>query len=225
VISLAEVKLEEFLRVVGEIFPNQKNVEEGEHQYDEYLGHREVWDDFTSIDEDKVLTVVLQFLNKWQCRLPYKYASELTEAIRKVEPLLKPLRNLSIEDADLLASVNVEGKTIKVLELIEQVFSIVQRVKAGRRTVGFTATSKILHMAIPTFFVMCDEKIRKAYGCEGNAAGYGNFMLRMNILARDLLTQAKGNKEIILSCSKWKGRTLARLLDNFNYTKFTRKKA
>ena len=88
------------------------------------------------------------------CRLPYKYASELTEALRKVEPLLKPLRNLSIEDADLLASVNVEGKTIKVLELIEQVFSIVQRVKAGRRTVGFTATSKILHMAIPTFFVM-----------------------------------------------------------------------
>ena len=68
VISLAEVKLEEFLRVVGEIFPNQKNVEEGEHQYDEYLGHREVWDDFSSIDKENVQTVVLQFLNKWQCR-------------------------------------------------------------------------------------------------------------------------------------------------------------
>ena len=65
----------------------------------------------------------------------------------------------------------------------------------------------------------------EAYGCEGNAAGYGNFMLRMNLLARDFLAQAKGNEKIILRCSRLKGRTLARLLDVFNYTKFALKKA
>jgi hypothetical protein len=40
---LLEVKLGEFLGVVGEVFPNQ-NVEEGERQYDECLRHREIWD-------------------------------------------------------------------------------------------------------------------------------------------------------------------------------------
>jgi len=221
---LLKVKLGKFLRVVGEVFPNQ-NVEEGERQYDECLRHREIWDNLSNIDEDSVRKIVIVFLNKWKCRLPYECASQLVEALRKAEPLLKTMRDFSIESADLLASINAEGKTLRVLWLIEKAFDIIQQVKAPRRTVGSTATSKILHMAIPKFFVMCDEKIRKAYGCEGNAAGYGNFMLRMSIVARDLLAQAKGNKEIILSCSKWKGRTLARLLDNYNYTKFTLKKA
>jgi hypothetical protein len=220
---LFEVKLSEFLRVVGEVFPDQ-NVEEGERQYDDCLGHREIWDNLSNMDENNVRTIVIPFLNKWKCRLPYECASELAVALRKIEPLLKPLRGFNIESTDLLALINVEGKTLRIVKLIEEAFDSIRRVKAGRRTVGFTATSKILHMSIPKFFVMCDEKIRKAYGCEGNAAGYGNFMLRMNLLAHDLISQAQGNKEIILGSSKWKGRTLARLLDNFNYTKFTLKK-
>jgi hypothetical protein len=221
---LLEVKLEEFLRVVREVFPNQ-NMEEGERQYDECLGHREIWDNLNNIDEDSTRTIVIPFLNKWKCRLPYECASELAEALRKVEPLLKPIRDFNIESVDLLASINVEGKMLRVLELIEKAFNVIQRVKAGRRTVGFTAASKILHMAIPKLFVMCDEKIRKAYGCESNAAGYGNFMLRMSLLTRDLIAQAEENKEIILRYSKWRERTLVRLLDIFNYTKFTLKKA
>jgi len=221
---LFKVKLEEFLRVVGEVYPSQK-VEEGECQYERCLGHREIWDNLSTISEDDVRTIVLPFLNKWKCRLPYKCDSPLAEALREIEPLLKPTRGISIESADPLAPINVEDKTLRVLELIEEAFDVVQQVKAGRRTVGFTATSKILHMSVPEFFVMCDEKIRRAYGCEGNAAGYGNFMLRMNLLARDLISQAQGNKMIITCSSKWGGRTLARLLDNFNYTKFTLKKA
>jgi hypothetical protein len=219
-----KVKLEEFVRVIKEVFPNQ-NVDEGEREYDKCIAHREIWDNLSSMSEESVRKIVIPFLNKWKCRLPYECASELAKAMQRVEPLLKPLRNFKIESVDLLASISVEGKMLRILELIEEVFDAIQQVKAGRRTVGFTATSKILHMTIPEFFVMCDEKIRKAYGCEGNAAGYGNFMIRMNLLARDLLAQANGNKDMILSCSKWKGRTLARLLDIYNYTKFTLKKA
>jgi hypothetical protein len=219
-----KVKLEEFVRVIKEVFPNQ-NVDEGEREYDKCIAQREIWDNLSNMSEESVRNIVIPFLNKWKCRLPYECASELAKVMQKAEPLLKPIRNFKIESVNLLVSINVEGKTLRILELIEEVFDAIQQVKAGRRTVGFTATSKILHMAVPEFFVMCDEKIRKAYGCEGNAAGYGNFMIRMNLLARDLLDQANGNKDLILSCSKWKGRTLARLLDIYNYTKFTLKKA
>lgn len=221
---MLEVKLAEFLRIVGEVFPNQ-NVEEGQRQYDECLGHHEIWDNLSDVDENAVRTIVIRFLNKWQCRLPYECAPQLAIALRKVEPLLQPLRGHNIESTDLLTSINIEGRTSRILKLIEEAFDSIQRIRAGRRTVAFTATSKILHMAIPKFFVMSDEKIRKTYGCDSNAVGYGNFMFRMSLLARDLISQAQGNKEMILNCSKWKGRTLAQLLDNFNYTRFTLKKA
>jgi len=221
---LLEVKLEEFLRVVGEVFPKQ-DVEEGEKEYDTCLGHREIWGDLSNVNENAVRRIVIPFLNKWKCRLPYECAPQLTVALRKAEPLLQPLRGFDVESTDILNPINVKGRTLRILALIEEVFDSIQGVRAGRRTVAYTATSKILHMSIPKFFVMSDEGIRKAYGCEGNAVGYGNFMFRMTLLARDLVSQAQGKKEMILSCSKFRGRTLARLLDNFNYTKFTLEEA
>jgi hypothetical protein len=93
------------------------------------------------------------------------------------------MRDFTIEGANLLAPINVEGKTLRILKLIEKTFDVIQQVRVGRRTIGFTTTSKILHMSIPKFFVMCDEKIRKTYGCEGYATGYRNFVLRMSLLA------------------------------------------
>lgn len=218
------MELDEFLRVVGEVFPKQ-GVVIGEKQYEECLEKRDIWDDLSSITKDQVEQTVVQFLNKWRCRLPYQCVPELTSVLKKTEQWLGTLRKLRIEDVDLLAPMSVESEEIRRFMLIEKVFSLIQWVRAGRRTVGSTATSKILHMAIPDLFVMCDEGIRKAYGCGGNAAGYVNFMFRMNLIASDLVSQAKGNKQAILDCSKWKGRTLARLLDNYNYTKHTLNKA
>lgn len=222
-----EIELEYFLRIIGKVFPEQKGIKEGEEQYDECLSRREIWDDLSSINEDDLKCErggVIPFLNKWKCRLPYKCAPELTVALQKVEPLLRPLRGCDIESVDLLAPIDMKDGTLRTLTLIEKAFNRIYTVKAGRRTVGFTAASKILHMAVPRFFVMCDEKIREAYGCGDNGKGYANFMFRMNLLARDLISQANGDKERILDCSRWKGRTLARLLDNFNYTVYTLEK-
>jgi len=218
------VKLEDFLRVVREVFPNQ-GVDKGEEQYEECLSHREIWDNFDNVKTIYARDVMVPFLNKWQCRLSYECVPALTTALQKTELWLQPLRGLNIEDIDLLEPIEIKNEEIRTLSLIEKVSETIQKVGAGRRTVAFTATSKILHMSIPNLFVMCDEKIRKAYGCEGNSAGYANFMIRMNLFARDLISQAHGNKQRILSCSKWKGRTLTRLLDNYNYTKHTLEKA
>jgi hypothetical protein len=223
-----EIKLEDFLRVVGEIYPKEKGVKEGEKAYDECFKYREKWDDLSSINEDDVENIMIPFLNKWKCRLSDKCTKKLTSALKEVEPLLQPLRHCNIESTELLASINMNGETLRILTLVEKVFNRIYTVKytlkAGQRTVGFTAASKILHIIVPSFFVMSDEKIRKAYGCEGNEKGYANFMFRMSLLARDLVSQANGDKEKILKCSKWEGRTLAKLLDVFNYTKFTLKK-
>lgn len=220
----AIVELDEFLRVVGEGFPKQ-GVAVGERQYEECLEKREIWDDLSNVSRKQVEQTVVEFLNKWKCRLQYQCVQELTSVLQETERWLQILRRFHIDAIDLLAPIKVENEMMRSFILVEKVFSPIQRVRAGRRTVGFTATSKILHMAIPDLFVMCDESIRKAYGCEGNAAGYVNFMFRMNLIASDLISQAKGNKQTILDCSKWKERTLARLLDNYNYSKYTLNKA
>jgi len=218
------VKLKHFQKVVGEVFPSLPGIAKGEKEYENCLKHREFWDNLTDIEVKDVQEVVLPFLNKWQCRLSYECATGLTKALRSVETMIKPFRGLNIENADLLRCMEVQGKKVDAFLRIQDIFDAVSKVRARKRTVAFTATSKILHMGLPNFFVMADQKIRKKYGCEGNGAGYANFMWRMSVFARDLVTLAHGNKQRILEFSKWGGRSLTRLLDNFNYTKYTLKK-
>ena len=218
------IKLQDFLRIVGEVFPKQPGIDKGEKQYEDCIKHREIWDNLSNIKAAQVRDVIVNFLNQWQCRLSYDCVPHLTTSLQRAERLLKPLRRLDIEHVDLFKPIKIEEKETRTISLIENLFEDVQKVKARRRTVGSTATSKILHMAVPNLFVMCDERIRKEYGCEANSAGYANFMLRMNFLAGDLISQVKGDKLRILSCSRWKNRTLPRLLDNYNYTKYTLEK-
>jgi len=215
------IELEDFVRVVGKVFPNQPRIEAGEKEYEECLEHREFWDDLKKINVKYVKETVVAFLNKWQCRLPYDCVPELTTVMQDAEQWLQPLRSFSIDGVDLLKPIEVKDEEQRMFIVVEKLFDNIRKIRSGRRSVAFTATSKILHMVIPEFFVMCDEAIRERYGCEGNGAGYANFMFRMSFIARDLVLQAHGDKQRILDCSRWKGRTLARLLDNYNYMKYT----
>jgi hypothetical protein len=215
------IVLSKFCKVVSTVYPVQIGIREGEMQFEQCINHREIWDNLSSIKPIDVEKIVLPFLNKWRCRLSYVCVSNLAVALQKAEQWLSPLRRLSIEDLDITKSVQNANIGSSPFAYIEKAFKTIQEVPAKQRTVGFTATSKILHMAIPDLFVMCDVAIRDKYGCAANTAGYINFMLRMNLIALDLISQTNGNKQSILNCSKWPGRTLARLLDNYNYTMFT----
>ena len=211
-----------FCKVVRDIFPADPDINNiGESQYEDCIKRREIWDNLGKISPSDVQTIIIPFLNKWRCRLSGLCFSDLTAALQKTEQSLIPLRKLGIENLDVIGAIQNTPTAVNAFSYIERSFRNIQEVKAGAKTVGFTATSKILHMAIPELFVMSDNAIRRKYGCEGNAAGYVNFIVRMNLTARDLILQANGNKQTILECSKYNGRSLARLLDNYNYTMFT----
>lgn len=210
-----------FQEIIGTIYPKQPNIAEGEKQYDDFISHRILWNNLSGVTYGDVQQIILPFLNKWRCRLSPSCASDLTVALKRSEQFLSQLRHLKIEDLDVIGAVRNNNFGTNQFLAIENVFSQIQKVKAGPKTVGFTATSKILHMAIPEFFVMSDFAIRQNYGCEDNGAGYANFMLRMNLLSKDLISQSHGNKGELISCSKWPNRTLARLIDSYNYTVFT----
>jgi len=79
---------------------------------------------------------------------------------------------------------------------------------AGRQSP--VAVAKALHLLAPHFFPLWDDKIAKAYNCHYK---YIPFMRKMKGLAELLATEID---------SPSTGKTLLKLIDEYNYAKFTK---
>lgn len=194
-------------------------VPNGDPLYLETIKKRNVWDTLAKISLDDVVNVVLGFLNKWKCRLSYDCASELRTALQKTSNLFQLLKHekTEMQTVDFGKMVGTSGKSVR--EIIKEIFDVLSKVRADKKTVGFTATTKIMHMVIPVLFVMCDEKIREKYGCAGNSEGYLNFLQRMQ-KATQRLTEDKTKVEI---CEELHSgdRDFTKILDEYNYYTIT----
>ena len=194
-----------------------------ENLYNDTLSRRDIWDNLAQIDEQKTEDVVLYFLNAWKCRVAYACSSDLSEALRVSAPFLANFKHLSLESVPLKFLIEDSN--------VQQVFLTISSVKAKKRTVGATATSKILHMINPSFFMMADENTRYAYGCSDNELGYANFMWRMKLFVDALTEQysrakgipkAKVLQDLALECQS-RAKTLTKLIDEYNWVKYNPK--
>jgi len=188
-------------------------------QYEEAVKRRDIWERLAEIQDLETKEVVLKFLNQWKCRISSLCVPDLTKALRESAESLHQFDKCRLEET-VLDSSNAE--------VMERVFRTITSVKAGRRTVGATATSKILHLVNPNFFVMYDVKIRCGYGCSGNELGYTNFMKQMRQLANDVLHEYSIKRNIPMNstfqslaqeCRSY-SRTISKLLDEYNWIKF-----
>ena len=75
-----------------------------------------------NVSSRQVKEIVVSFLNKWQCRLPYECVPDLTAALQEAELWLQPLRGLNIEDADFFKPIKIENEEIRTVSLIERAF-------------------------------------------------------------------------------------------------------
>jgi hypothetical protein len=76
------------------------------------------------------------------------------------------------------------------------------------------AVAKALHLLAPKFFPLWDDKIARAYGCyynENPAERYISF-------CKEIKTMADEVKDYIIRSDK----TLVKLIDEYNYSKFTK---
>ena len=212
--------LTEFDQIISNFFSGEHS--KGIKQYEEAISWRDVWDNFDNLTQEQTRNVILDFLNKWQCRLSYSFVPVLTTSLIETEPLLKPLRTLKIEDLNLHNNFPYNNNEIELLNSIKDVFDKISNtsieIKNSNRTIGSTATSKLLHMAVPDLFVMWESDIRKYYGYFANGSGYINFMIKMNQYANYLVS----HKDI----SKFSVKTsIPRLLDIYNLIMAKRNKA
>jgi len=79
------------------------------------------------------------------------------------------------------------------------------------------AVAKALHLLAPNFFPLWDDRIAKAYGCYYNnypAEKYYQFMKLM----KEFAEKVRG----YIAPSNYQNKTLLKLIDEFNYSKYTK---
>ena len=153
------------------------------------------------------------------------------------------VRFLQIYDGVFPLLKNFEGKTILNIQFTEDTRAMLVKIFDSLanccRTTRFesTDTSKILHAMIPDLFVMWDDRIKKAIiGVRGSGKDYdgrcyaNEFLPGMQEMANKFLDSfiKEHGGDCENACARISemadGYTLAKLIDEFNYLRFTKKR-
>jgi len=193
----------------------------GAYDYDNYMKSKD-WKSWMNPILPIVEVIKLfDFVRKWDYH--FKGDPEVFKKIyEEIYPILKELEHEKIEDADL---TDEELKT-KIRDVFDKVANctLIGRYES-------TDASKILATVNPNFFVMWDNKIKEGMlGGRRNGATYAFYFLPK--VQRELeeaiktcmdeknLSRTEAVKHIREQCE---GKTLAKLADEYNYMKYTKR--
>ena len=202
--------------------------------YDNYLRNRnqDLWNRPETLTYEETYRLVV-FLNKFLCRMDYKYVSDLQSVLKVALPYLNFLDSsktiLDIDFDGSVESLRIDNRWMKVSEIIQLGYSLLLQCP----DVGDTVASKILHSINPALFVMWDDSIRGGYGLNdkkiSGSTRYVNYFLpRMQNLAEFTIRQVQLREKLsrtdaIISLKSGNcSHSLAKVLDEYNYMKFTR---
>lgn len=188
---------------------------------------REVREDLTKLDIDRhLLGVVRSFLIRWgnMARVVGQGGLDwegFGHTIRALEPEFAKLRD----------------KRFLAVDFNEEIFSnvvktIYKELRRFPKLGGPTAISKVLHLLNPEIFVMWDGSIRKVYHLRDRRVdefpkGYLEFLKEAQNEIKEAFSDykresGKGFDKIEQEIrSKFKNKTLARIVDEYNYSTYT----
>jgi hypothetical protein len=143
----------------------------------------------------------------------YRYGifdfDKLEECISKNLPLLDKYRNSSILNYTLADDEAIE-------HLFEQFLNAL-RIREGKKkgTKSPVAVAKALHLLAPDFFPLWDNKIARAYGCGYSSNPAEKYLLFVR-KSKDMVERLQSTTD-----AKAMGKTLLKLVDEYNYAKYT----
>ena len=184
-----------------------------EDAYRRYRNDRDEgkWSNPETLDHSEVNRLVF-FVNQWSSHVPRDTdnVERVLGELKRQVPELNRLKDRTLLDVEFDEAT---------CELIARSFDVVA--DAGRRYEK-VATSKMFHAAVnPELFVMWDGEIMRGYEIiYGNGRAYAHgFLPEMQLLARESACQAKEKSP----CRSYPhpGHTLAKMIDEYNYVKFT----
>jgi len=216
-IQIRDIDIDDFIRKAQAY---QGSVYALDDSYRQILNRLDIWNNLAEIEDSKT-TCILEFLNRWKCRLSYDCTSSLAATLRELSESLFKFKCHRLEEVSL-------DSLVEDLYSIKDIFRRIASVRAGGRTVGATATSKILHLVNLRFFMMSDRNIRHGYGCSDDEVGYAKFMRHMKSFADALMHEYSLVRNIpmnsvfptLVSECKSRATTIPKLLDEYNWVKF-----
>lgn len=205
-----------------------------DYAYTQFLAEKDQskWDNPDNLDLYEIEKLRVFLNENWRARMQMQHRGrdlrlDLQYALQRALPYLNRLQDNNIISVDLNDS-NITKPIIYAFDTIA---------RYGPRSYESTGASKIVHTIIPELFVMWDSAIRGGYGVGEDAAnknthwkregeGYVRYFLpRMQRLAESAITQVMEKecrcRNDAINSLKSGSRTLAKTLDEYNYSKFT----
>jgi len=135
--------------------------------------------------------------------------NRLEECISKNLPLLDRYRKSSI-----LEYTPADDEAVE--RLFEQ-FRRALRIRAGKKKDAKSpvAVAKALHLLAPDFFPLWDKKIAHAYGCDYSSDPATKYLVFL-VKSKDMVERLQSTTDV-----KATGKTLLKLVDEYNYAKYT----
>ena len=188
--------------------------------YDEYMRHKD-WSNWGNTVPVIEVIKLFGFVLSWDPHFEGDVAT-FCHAYERVYPRLVRLQGMTIDSVDL------DDGDLRAD--IREIFDDIAHCTRGRRYES-TGASKMLHTIVPQLFVMWDRKIRLGIlGGENRKYGVNyidEFLPLMQQEAIDVRTSCAeklklDNDQAIEYISKHAdGKTLAKLIDEYNYMKHT----
>jgi len=197
------------------------NCEERAYLYDVYMHNRngEEWrSGKVSIEEIEKL---FHFVREWE-----RHFRGDPKVFKKIYdgnyPIIKSFMKESIEDA------NLEALRRKIRGLFDVVAGCVREQRTRRYE--STDASIILHTLLPRLFVIWDNDIKEGLGVDTRGANYsGRFLFDMQKELKEAVKTCMFDEKLSRSNavsfieSRCGDKTLAKLVDEFNYIKYVKK--
>ncbi len=174
---------------------------------------------------------ILDFLNKWQMRLHKtpELSGRILATIEQAQPYIASLKGLRIEDCNLQSIVEINQEHLCVSTAALYVFEMFYAIGDGFVDV---ATAKTLHLLAPGFFVIWDTSTQSNLTPARGSFAWRYASVFLPRVQADLealiketqvrfgLSQAQTIEKLETLGKNRK--TLAKLADEYYYSKFTR---
>jgi len=172
------------------------------------------------------LFAIDSLLREWNKKSFYRFRPDLLE---KITPDIQDFLRQQGHQIETLEGTTLGHLDSSEVQLASELYWKLSKYESIRQT----GASKALHMMVPRFFVMWDDKISSAYHRlhSGHkvqeAACYQEFMRTCNEIAESVMSKAS-EKELSTKHPSFKvsgfKKTLAKMIDECNYAEFTLKK-
>jgi len=162
------------------------------------------------------LDIIIDFVRRWNNRVP------IGRHKQKIKNKLISLKTkFKMFDGIVLEKIKFDNENVEAIKKIFKVLSEVSlNTEKKKFTLGSTGPSKLMHGINPKLFVMWDDGICAHYGCAPTADGYIHFMQFMQHIAQALLKNPSNRKKLEAT-----GRTLPKLIDEYNWINFRSSKS